>query len=108
MDATTALIDALRTALPAVDAAVLADTIQSLVRGERATIGGNTASLSLGQNNTISNATLEIGDVVGGDKISVTVALPQPLDPLPAARAVFASLPLDRLPEPTAELPPHS
>jgi tetratricopeptide (TPR) repeat protein len=107
-DPTTAIINTLQQAYPELPAAAIAQVVSQLLRGERAAIGGNAVALTFGEGNSFDQATIRVGDIAGGDIINVTVHLSQALDPLPVARALFASLPLDRLPAPTPDLPPTS
>jgi tetratricopeptide (TPR) repeat protein len=104
------VIEALRSIWPQADPSNLAQMADQLLHGQPATLGTSTASLTFGQDNDFSNATITVGTIAGRDvnTTNLTINIPQTLDPLPVARAVFASLPLDHLPPPTTELPPHS
>jgi tetratricopeptide (TPR) repeat protein len=109
-DSVQVLIDALRSVWPQADTTSLGRLAGQLLEGQPATLGASTASLTFGQDNDFSHATISIGTMAGRDvnTTNLTINFPQPSDPLPLARAVFAALPLDQLPPPTTELPPHS
>jgi hypothetical protein len=79
------LIDALRRALPQVEMASLSQAADHLLRGQSATVGDSTASLTFGQGNDFRNATVTIGSVVGRDNITLNITFPQPINPQAAS-----------------------
>jgi hypothetical protein len=70
------LINALQSLLPQADAASLSQAADQLLRGQPATLGTSTASLSFGQDNNLSGATISIGSIAGGNITNVTINYP--------------------------------
>ncbi|GAA5528325.1 ATP-binding protein [Herpetosiphon gulosus] len=102
------LVDAILLQCPQYDRVSVTVALESVFAGHPTLLGGNTISMLLGQNNDLTNATITIGDVHAGNQVHVTVTLPQPIDPLPAALAALASIPLNDVPKPRSDLPQAS
>ncbi len=102
------LVDAILLKCPKYDRASVTVALESVFAGHPTLLGGNSISMLLGQNNDFTNATITIGDVHAGNQVHVTVTLPQPIDPLPAALAALASIPLTDVPTPRSDLPQAS
>ncbi|ABX07898.1 Tetratricopeptide TPR_2 repeat protein (plasmid) [Herpetosiphon aurantiacus DSM 785] len=102
------LVDAILIKCPQYDRASVTIALESVFAGHPTLLGGNSISMLLGQNNDYTNATITIGDVNAGNQVHVTVTLPQPIDPLPAALAALASIPLTDVPTPRSDLPQAS
>jgi hypothetical protein len=75
------LIDALRSVWPQADTTSLATVADHLLRGQSATLGTSTASLTFSQGNRFDHATVTIGNIVGRDSITLTINFPQPINP---------------------------
>ena len=97
------LVDAILLKCPQYDRVSVTVALESVFAGHPTLLGGNSISMLLGQNNDFRNATITIGSVHAGH--TITVQLPQPIDPLPAALAVLASIPLNDVPTPRSDLP---
>lgn len=74
------VIDALRSVWPQADGTTLATVADQLLRGQSATLGTSTASLTFGQGNDFRDATISIGNIVGRDNITLNINFPQPIN----------------------------
>ncbi|MBM7846648.1 FxSxx-COOH system tetratricopeptide repeat protein [Herpetosiphon giganteus] len=100
------LVDAILAQCPQYDRTSVNVALESVFAGHPTLLGGNSISMLLGQHNDFRNATITIGSVHAGH--TITVQLPQPIDPLPAALAALASIPLTDVPTPRSDLPQAS
>ena len=104
--ATTALVRAAQAALPSINASEVAAAVLALVQGYRPT---GPVTLTIGDANTFTQSNMILGSFISGNVTqTVQIMLPQPLDPLPAALALFASIPTDTLPRQSTHIPQHS
>jgi hypothetical protein len=74
------LMDALRSVWPQADHTSLVTATDQLLRGQSATLGASTASLTFGQGNTFDHATVTIGNIAGGNITNLTINFPQPIN----------------------------
>jgi hypothetical protein len=74
-------MDALRSAWPQADQTSLVTAADQLLRGQSATLGTSTASLTFGQGNSFDHATVTIGNIAGGNINQITINFPQPINP---------------------------
>jgi hypothetical protein len=75
------LMDALRSIWPQADHTSLGTVADQLLRGQSATLGASTASLTFGQGNDFRDATISIGPIAGGNITQITINFPQPINP---------------------------
>jgi hypothetical protein len=77
------LMDALRSAWPQADPSSLVTVADQLLRGQAATLGASTASLTFGQGNDFRDATVTIGNIVGGNMTTtnLTINFSQSINP---------------------------
>jgi hypothetical protein len=80
------LINALRSVWPQADATSLESMADQLLRGQSATLGASTASLTFGQDNNFSQATVTVGSIAGRDVINLSLHFPQPINSTPRDR----------------------
>jgi hypothetical protein len=80
-DSLQPLMDALRSVWPQADQTSLATAADQLLRGQSATLGTSTASLTFGQGNSFDHATVTIGNIAGGNITNLTINFPQPINP---------------------------
>lgn len=100
--------DAILAHCPQYDRTSVMVALESVFAGHPALLGGNFISMLFGQNNDFRNATVTIDNVHAGHQVQVDVTLPQPIDPLHAALAALASIPLTDVPVPRSDLPQAS
>ncbi|MBM7845925.1 tetratricopeptide repeat protein [Herpetosiphon giganteus] len=97
------LVDAFLTNYPNYDNKKVTTAFESILMGNPALINGHAVSLFFPESPNSSHALISVGDVYADH--TITVQLPQPIDPLPAALAAIASIPLNDVPAPRLDLP---